>query len=260
MFILDLTWILDCSDNSLYHQVSLDISLTLDTQESNPTPGLLPWTLRDTSLYRQASLDSSLIRRAGDMVLVLVCYSFQYTARDGRLVTIRPNESYTLVSRTNQHWWCVRSDPHTRPFFVPAQYVTEVQSASWSENRPKAAPSSGCSLESSDVSAVYSTAQHRGKCKRPGGHEDRPTAPLADHEDLEFRLPPLPHVLDSEPELDPDPSQVADSELHDQMTQVLCPEPVSSPPLRAMRSQQIALLASGVEANRLSFFLEASPL
>lgn len=159
-------------------------------------------------------------------MLVLVCYSFQYTARDGRLVTIRPNESYTLVSRTNQHWWCVRSDQKTRPFFVPAQYVTEVQMDCCAEDRTKAVPSSGCSLESSDVSAVYSRAQHRGKGKRPSGHEDRPPVPLAQHEDLEF--PPPPRVLDSEPDLDPDPSQAAQSKLQ---PGVFHPEPVSSPPL-----------------------------
>lgn len=131
-------------------------------------------------------------------MLVLVCYSFQYTARDGRLVTIRPNESYTLVSRTNQHWWCVRSDQHARPFFVPAQYVTEVQTASCTEDTPTA------------------------------GHPPRGPAvtPPIDHEDLEFPPPPPPHALDLE--LDPDPSRAVESELHEEMVHVLHPEPVSS--------------------------------
>lgn len=161
------------------------------------------------------------------MVLVLVCYSFQYTTRDGRLVTIRPNESYILVSRTNEHWWCVRSDQHTRPFYVPAQYVTELPTASCAEDWPKAAPSSGCSSESADVSALYSTAQPRRKGERPGGHEGEPPAPLADDEDLEFPPPPPPHVLDSEPDPSPELSPSSELEMHDKTAQVLRPELVS---------------------------------
>ncbi|XP_033963403.1 rho GTPase-activating protein 27-like isoform X2 [Pseudochaenichthys georgianus] len=60
------------------------------------------------------------------MELVSVQHDFEYTAKDGRLVSIKPNESYILVSRTNEHWWHVRKDLHTRPFYVPAQYVKEL--------------------------------------------------------------------------------------------------------------------------------------
>lgn len=60
------------------------------------------------------------------MTLVLVQYEFDYTAKDGRHVSIRPNESYILVSKTNEHWWHVRRDPGSRPFYVPAQYVKDV--------------------------------------------------------------------------------------------------------------------------------------
>lgn len=62
------------------------------------------------------------------MALVLVQYDFEYTAKDGRLVSIKSNESYILVSKTNEHWWHVRKDQHTRPFHVPAQYVKELPS------------------------------------------------------------------------------------------------------------------------------------
>lgn len=55
-------------------------------------------------------------------------YDFEYTAKDGRLVSIKPNESYILVCKTNEHWWHVRKDQHTRPFYVPAQYVKELPS------------------------------------------------------------------------------------------------------------------------------------
>lgn len=60
------------------------------------------------------------------MELVSVQYEFEYEAKDGRLVSIKPNESYILLSKTNEHWWHVRKDQHTRPFYVPAQYVREL--------------------------------------------------------------------------------------------------------------------------------------
>ncbi|XP_061565244.1 rho GTPase-activating protein 27 [Cololabis saira] len=60
------------------------------------------------------------------MELVLVVYEFEYTAKDGHRVSIKPDESYILVSKTNEHWWHVRKDLHTRPFYVPAQYVKEL--------------------------------------------------------------------------------------------------------------------------------------
>lgn len=63
------------------------------------------------------------------MELVSVQYHFEYTARDGRLVSIEPNESFILVCKTNEHWWQVRKDQHTKPFYVPAQYVKQLSSA-----------------------------------------------------------------------------------------------------------------------------------
>ncbi|XP_056894799.1 rho GTPase-activating protein 27-like isoform X2 [Takifugu flavidus] len=68
-------------------------------------------------------------------MLVLVEYDFHYTAKDGRLVSIKPNESYILVCKTNEHWWRVRRDQRSRPFYVPAQYVKEMPSRSASPER-----------------------------------------------------------------------------------------------------------------------------
>ncbi|XP_069016272.1 rho GTPase-activating protein 27 isoform X2 [Embiotoca jacksoni] len=68
------------------------------------------------------------------MALVSVKYEFEYTAKDGRHVSIRPDESYILVSKTNEFWWHVRRDLDTRPFYVPAQYVREL--AALREHRP----------------------------------------------------------------------------------------------------------------------------
>lgn len=57
---------------------------------------------------------------------VLVEYAFEYTAKDGRLVSIKPNERYVLLRRTNDHWWHVRKGKGTRPFYIPAKYVKEL--------------------------------------------------------------------------------------------------------------------------------------
>lgn len=68
-------------------------------------------------------------------MLVLVQYDFCYTAKDGRLVSIKPNESYILVCKTNEHWWRVRRDQSSQPFYVPAQYVKEIPDTSASPER-----------------------------------------------------------------------------------------------------------------------------
>ncbi|CAM9849918.1 unnamed protein product [Bubo scandiacus] len=54
--------------------------------------------------------------------LVLVEYGFEYRAKDGTLVSIKPNERYVLLKRTNHHWWHVKRSGDTRPFYIPAQY------------------------------------------------------------------------------------------------------------------------------------------
>uniref|UniRef100_A0A8D0FLE5 Rho GTPase activating protein 27 n=1 Tax=Strix occidentalis caurina TaxID=311401 RepID=A0A8D0FLE5_STROC len=58
--------------------------------------------------------------------LVLVEYGFEYRAKDGTLVSIKPNERYVLLKRTNHHWWHVKRSGDTRPFYIPAQYVKEL--------------------------------------------------------------------------------------------------------------------------------------
>ncbi|XP_023573924.1 rho GTPase-activating protein 27 isoform X2 [Octodon degus] len=57
---------------------------------------------------------------------VLVEHPFEYTGRDGRHVTIRPDERYRLLRRSTPHWWQVRREPGGRPFYLPAQYVREL--------------------------------------------------------------------------------------------------------------------------------------
>ncbi len=57
---------------------------------------------------------------------VLVNYEYKYTTRDGREVSIKPNEHYILVAKTNETWWHVQRDKTDKPFFIPATYVTEL--------------------------------------------------------------------------------------------------------------------------------------
>lgn len=62
------------------------------------------------------------------MQVVLVNFQYEYTTRDGRHVSIKPNERYVLVAKTNDHWWYVCKDEATKPFFLPARYVTVLPS------------------------------------------------------------------------------------------------------------------------------------
>ncbi|XP_007482550.2 rho GTPase-activating protein 27 isoform X1 [Monodelphis domestica] len=57
---------------------------------------------------------------------VLVEHAFEYTGKDGRRICIRPNERYQLLRRSTEHWWHVRREPGSRPFYLPAQYVREL--------------------------------------------------------------------------------------------------------------------------------------
>ncbi|XP_063076802.1 rho GTPase-activating protein 27 isoform X2 [Engraulis encrasicolus] len=84
-----------------------------------------------------------------ELKFVKVLFPYEYTARDGRRLSIQPGERYSLLSRTNSHWWHVRplQDASSKPFYVPARYVEEVQY----QGAPDATPSSS-SLSSSSSS------------------------------------------------------------------------------------------------------------
>uniref|UniRef100_A0AAY4DZH3 Rho GTPase-activating protein 27-like n=1 Tax=Denticeps clupeoides TaxID=299321 RepID=A0AAY4DZH3_9TELE len=60
--------------------------------------------------------------------LVLVEFEYEYKGRDGALVSIKPNERYVLLAKTNDHWWHVRKNEHNKPFYIPAKYVKELPS------------------------------------------------------------------------------------------------------------------------------------
>lgn len=53
-------------------------------------------------------------------------FQYEYQGRDGALVSIKPNERYVLLAKTNDHWWQVRSDHSSKPFYIPAKYVKEL--------------------------------------------------------------------------------------------------------------------------------------
>ncbi|XP_056609243.1 rho GTPase-activating protein 27 isoform X2 [Triplophysa dalaica] len=59
--------------------------------------------------------------------LVLVEFEYEYEGRDGYMVSIKPNERYSLLDKTNDHWWQVSKDEKTaKPFYIPAKYVKEL--------------------------------------------------------------------------------------------------------------------------------------
>jgi len=65
----------------------------------------------------------------GGLGLVLVEFQYEYQDRDGAWISIRPNERYALLAKTNAHWWQVRRRPDSKPFYIPARYVKELPPA-----------------------------------------------------------------------------------------------------------------------------------
>ncbi|XP_037319731.2 rho GTPase-activating protein 27 isoform X2 [Pungitius pungitius] len=90
------------------------------------------------------------------MELVSVLHEFEYTAKDGRLVSIKPDESYVLLSRTNEHWWHVRRDQRTRPFYVPVQYVKALAPPA-EDARPRGAATRASAPGASSETRRFST-------------------------------------------------------------------------------------------------------
>lgn len=72
---------------------------------------------------------------SSDHVYVEVEYDYEYEAKD-KMVSIRQGERYVLVKKTNVDWWQVRKDEGAKAFYVPAQYVREVQHAVLPPQKP----------------------------------------------------------------------------------------------------------------------------
>ncbi|KAM5135751.1 uncharacterized protein ACMZJ9_018284 isoform 2-T3 [Mantella aurantiaca] len=90
---------------------------------------------------------------SADKDYVLVEHGFDYAAKDGTIVSIKPNERYILLKKTNEHWWQVCQDYKSKPFYIPAKYVKVL--SSFSQNYPGTFQAS--SEEANDVpSTEYS--------------------------------------------------------------------------------------------------------
>ncbi|XP_021947471.1 rho GTPase-activating protein 12 [Folsomia candida] len=60
------------------------------------------------------------------IALLKVAYDYDYDYKT-RKVSVRAGELLHLLQKTNEHWWkVIRPGVNNKPFFVPAQYVTEV--------------------------------------------------------------------------------------------------------------------------------------
>uniref|UniRef100_A0A3Q2CML6 Rho GTPase activating protein 27 n=1 Tax=Cyprinodon variegatus TaxID=28743 RepID=A0A3Q2CML6_CYPVA len=88
------------------------------------------------------------------MAFVAVEFDYEYKAKDGRRISIKPNERYILISKTNDHWWQVCKDKDSKPFYVPAEYVKEVSVPSGDSSVPKKPESSKSLKTSPDTKTV----------------------------------------------------------------------------------------------------------
>uniref|UniRef100_A0A3P9GZ45 Rho GTPase-activating protein 15 n=1 Tax=Oryzias latipes TaxID=8090 RepID=A0A3P9GZ45_ORYLA len=94
------------------------------------------------------------------MELVSVEYEYQYKAKDGHIISIKPQENYILVSKTNEHWWHVRKDQNTKPFYIPAKYVKELSVQTTNSSSTKKLDSSE-SVTKSKLSICTSQEKYR---------------------------------------------------------------------------------------------------
>lgn len=90
-----------------------------------------PLSFRENKLLlaRKLFLDTGMAspgRVEQEETSVLVEYAFEYTSKDGQLISIKPNERYMLLRKTNDHWWHVRKSKEGRPFYIPAKYVRQL--------------------------------------------------------------------------------------------------------------------------------------
>lgn len=53
-------------------------------------------------------------------------FDYEYQGRDGTTISIKPNERYVLLAKTNNHWWQVQRDQSSKSFYIPAKYVKEL--------------------------------------------------------------------------------------------------------------------------------------
>ncbi|XP_036429039.1 rho GTPase-activating protein 12 isoform X2 [Colossoma macropomum] len=145
--------------------------------------------------------------------VVVVNFQYEYTNRDGNQVSIKPNERYMLVAKTNDHWWHVRKDETTKPFFVPATYVTELPPENnWALPEPPEEedrldpPKPFCKTEPADLKQTSEvTIRDPTSIKRDSEKDGHRISTFIIPQDLyDFRLGE-PGALDPKAELEPEP-------------------------------------------------------
>ncbi|XP_038024564.2 rho GTPase-activating protein 27 isoform X1 [Anas platyrhynchos] len=140
---------------------------------------------------------------APEEVYVLVEYGFEYRAKDGTLVSIKPNERYVLLKRTNDHWWHVRKSRDARPFYIPAQYVKELppiaSPAPLYHEEPEPEPEPPAAYEYRFIGAAPTargdlppTLSSFRAAPAPSPHPAEPMRPTQSLDDLP-RVTPVPH-------------------------------------------------------------------
>lgn len=140
---------------------------------------------------------------APEEVYVLVEYGFEYRAKDGTLVSIKPNERYVLLKRTNDHWWHVRKSRDARPFYIPAQYVKELppiaSPAPLYHEEPEPEPEPPAAYEYRFIGAAPTargdlppTLSSFRAAPAPSPHPAEPMRPTQSLDDL-ARATPVPH-------------------------------------------------------------------
>ncbi|XP_068517050.1 rho GTPase-activating protein 27 isoform X1 [Anas acuta] len=140
---------------------------------------------------------------APEEVYVLVEYGFEYRAKDGTLVSIKPNERYVLLKRTNDHWWHVRKSRDARPFYIPAQYVKELppiaSPAPLYHEEPEPEPEPPAAYEYRFIGAAPTargdlppTLSSFWAAPAPSPHPAEPMQPTQSLDDLP-RATPVPH-------------------------------------------------------------------
>ncbi|XP_047233373.1 rho GTPase-activating protein 27 isoform X4 [Girardinichthys multiradiatus] len=97
------------------------------------------------------------------MAFVSVEFEFEYKTKDGQHITIKPNECYILVSKTNDNWWRVCKDRDSKPFYVPVEYVKEVSAPLGGPSGPKKSETSKSLTTTKPVDGMKHKAVEKSK-------------------------------------------------------------------------------------------------
>ncbi|XP_046889057.1 uncharacterized protein LOC124476092 [Hypomesus transpacificus] len=201
------------------------------------------------------------------MNLVLVDYEFEYIARNGRQVSIKPNERYILVTKTNEIWWHVRKDLQTKPFYIPAKYVRELPSAAQSlidstaksqtssdllsggepENKPCARSASTRVQAFTDDSLTMSTFGCPGECNgiKTSDHTQPVLEQLASAKSRDVQHHPKRYSVAAGFSFTSEPSGVSDSQQPYRSPHIVCKDPSEVPQTPQSVSKPLLIVEPG---------------